>query len=250
VGKEAPGTTLIHSLVEAVLAQPPDISDTFVREVEENLRRDRLRDFSTKYAGWMIVGVILFLAAAGGWIYWQDYRTRQSEKAVEELAQVFADSGKAGAVNVPQRLDALSNNSSKAVRASGLFARAAYALQQNDTQTAISRYRQIAADKSLPQPYRDLALIRQTTLEFDALKPDQVIARLQPLAKPGTPWFGSAGELTAMALIKQGKKADAGRLLTQISKDPGVPDAMRARASQLASTLGVDINSATTLLAQ
>jgi hypothetical protein len=232
------------------LAQPPEISDTFVREVEENLRRDQLRDFSKKYAGWMIAAVILFLAAAGGWIYWQDYRARQSEKAVEGLAQVFADSGKAGAVNIDQRLDALANNGSKAVRASALMARAAQAIQQNDNKSAIARYRQIAADTSLPQPYRDLALIRQTTLEFDGLKPDQVIARLQPLAKADTPWFGSAGELTATALIKQGKKAEAGNLLAQISKDPKVPDAMRARASQLASTLGVDMNSATPLLAQ
>jgi hypothetical protein len=232
------------------LAQPPEISDTFVREVEENLRRDQLRDFSKKYAGWMIAAVILFLAAAGGWIYWQDYRARQSEKAVEGLAQVFADSGKAGAVNIDQRLDALANNGSKAVRASALLARAAEAIQQSDSKSAIARYRQIAGDTSLPQPYRDLALIRQTTLEFDGLKPDQVIARLQPLAKADTPWFGSAGELTAMALIKQGKKAEAGNLLAQISKDPKVPDAMRARASQLASTLGVDMNSATPLLAQ
>ena len=232
------------------MAQPPDISDTFVREVEENLRRDQLRDFSKKYAGWMIAGVVLFLAAAGGWIYWQDYRAKQSEKSVEELAQVYADSGKAGAVNVDQRLDTMSKNGAKAVRASALYARADEALQANDAKTATERFRQIAADSSLPQPYRDLALIRQTALEFDALKPDQVIARLQPLANPGTPWFGSAGELTAMALIKQGKKADAGRLLAQISRDPGVPGAMRGRASQLATTLGVDTNSATPLLAQ
>ena len=232
------------------MAQPPEISDTFVREVEENLRRDQLRDFSKKYAGWMIATVILFLAAAGGWIYWQDHRAKQSEKAVEGLAEVFADSGKPGAVNLDQRLDALANSGSKAVRASALLARATEAIQQNDSKGAIGRYRQIAADSSLPQPYRDLALIRQTALEFDGMKPDQVIARLQPLAKPGTPWFGSAGELTAVALIKQGKNAQAGNLLAQISKDPKVPEAMRARASQLASTLGVDMNSAPPLLAQ
>jgi hypothetical protein len=52
------------------LAQPPDITDTFFREVDENLRRDNLRDFAQKYAGWLIAAVVLFLAASGGWIYW------------------------------------------------------------------------------------------------------------------------------------------------------------------------------------
>lgn len=232
------------------MAQPPDISETFVREVEENLRRDQLRDFSTKYAGWMIAAVVLFLAAAGGWIYWQDYRARQSEKAVEELAKVFADSGRPGAVNLTQRLDALSKDHDKAVRASAMFASAAQALQGGDAKSARVQYMRIAGDASLPQPFRDLALIRQTTLEFDGLKPEQVIARMQPLVKPGAPWFGSAGELTAIALIKQGKNRQAGELLVQISKDPQAPGALRARVAQLATTLGVDLAGSTPLLAQ
>ena len=81
----------------------------------------------------------------------------------------------------------------------------------------------------MPQPYRDAALIRQTALEFDPLKPEEVIARMEPLAKPGNPWFGSAGEMTAMALIKQGKKAEAGQLFGAIAKDKQVPDSLRAR---------------------
>ena len=232
------------------MAQPPDSSETFVREVEENLRRDQLRDFSKKYAGWMIAAIVLFLAGAGGWIFWQDYCARQSEQAVEELAKVFADSGKPGAVNVTQRIDALSKDQDKAVRASAMFASAAQALQGGDAKAARAQYLRIAGDDSLPQPFRDLALIRQTTLEFDGLKPDQVIARMQPLVKPGGPWFGSAGELTAIALINQGKKAQAGQLLVQISKDPQAPGALRARVAQLATTLGVDLSSPTPLLAQ
>src|SRR5690349_23992238 len=41
------------------LAQPPEINETFVREVEENLRRDQLRDFAKKYGGFIIVLVVL-----------------------------------------------------------------------------------------------------------------------------------------------------------------------------------------------
>ncbi|HEY0164966.1 MAG TPA: hypothetical protein VGB39_06300, partial [Sphingomicrobium sp.] len=85
-----------------------------------------------------------------------------------------------------------------------------------------------------------LGLIRATTMEFDTIRPEQVIARLQPLAKPGNAWFGSAGELTAMALIKQGKKTEAGRLFAAIAADRQVPESIRARAVQIAGTLGVD----------
>jgi hypothetical protein len=77
-------------------------------------------------------------------------------------------------------------------------------------------------------------------MEFDTLRPEQVIERLRPLAKPGNPWFGSAGELTAMAMVKQGKKNEAGRLFAANAADRQVPESNRARSVQIAGTLGVD----------
>jgi hypothetical protein len=77
-----------------------------------------------------------------------------------------------------------------------------------------------------------------------------VIARLEPLAKPGEPWFGSAGEMTALALIKQGKKQEAGQLFATIAKDNGVPETIRTRAVQVAGTLGVDASAALPTQAQ
>jgi hypothetical protein len=232
------------------LAQPPDITETFVREVDENLRRDRARDFGKKYAGWMIAAVVLFLAASGGWIYWQNYRAQQSELAVDQLAQIYTALGKGQVGTAPARLDVLSKDRSDAIRASALFGRAAVALQQNDTKLATAKFREIVADSSLPQAFRDLALIRQTALEFDALKPDQVIARLAPLAKADSPWFGSAGEMTAMALIKQGKTAQAAQLFAEIAKNKEVPDQVRARSVQMASSLGVDVANVMPQIAQ
>ena len=224
------------------MAQPPDISETFVREVDENLRRDRLRDAAKKYSGWLIAAVVLFLGASGGYIYWQDYQRKQNEKAVEQLAQVFTEVSKGQTQTAPARLDTLSKDHSKAVRASAGFGRAAMAIEQNDPKLAIAKFRGMAEDTSLPRPFRDLALIRQTALEFDSLKPEEVIARMQPLTKPGAPWFGSAGELTAMALIKQGKKAEAGRLFAAIARDEQAPEPLRGRAVQMASSLGVDVS--------
>jgi hypothetical protein len=224
------------------LAQPPDITETFVREVDENLRRDQLSGFAKKYSGWIIAAVLLFLAASGGFIYWRGYQQKQNEQAVEQLAQVFTDVSKGNIQTAPARLDKLSKDNSKAVRASAAFGRAAVAIEQNDPTLAASKFKAISQDDSLPRPFRDLALIRQTALEFDSLNPDEVIARMQPLTKPGAPWFASAGEMTGMALIKQGKKAEAGRLFAAIARDESAPDTVRARAVQMASSLGVDVS--------
>jgi hypothetical protein len=232
------------------LAQPPDISETFLREVDENLRRDRLRDFFKAYGNWLIAAVILFLAASGGFIWWKQHEVQRSAAQVEQLAQVYKDVGTGNMATAPQQLDELSKSGSNAVRASALFARAALALQQNDVKAAAGTYKSIANDSGLPKPYRDAALIRQTALEFDQLQPQEVIGRLEPLAKPGEPWFGTAGEMTALAMIRQGKKQEAGQLFAAIAKDPGVPQTIRARAVQVAGSLGVDARTALPTQAQ
>ncbi|HEY4070631.1 MAG TPA: tetratricopeptide repeat protein [Sphingomicrobium sp.] len=226
------------------MAQPPDITETFVREVDENLRRDRIRDFFKDNTALLIGAVVLFLAASGGLIWFQQHRQDLAEQHVEQLAQIYKDIGAGKTSKVAQQLDDLSNSSSKSVQASAMFTRAAFALQQNDQKLAIATYKKLADDSSLPQAYRDAALIRQTALEFDQLQPDQVIARLQSLAKPGNPWFGSAGEMTALALVKQGKKQEAGQLFATIAKDKDAPQSIRDRSIQIAGSLGVDASAA------
>ena len=226
------------------MAQPPDAGETFLREVDENLRRDQMRDFFKAYGNWLIAGVVLFLAASGGLIWWRQHQVQKSEAEVEQLSGVYADIGAGKTTQAQQKLDQLSDSGSKSVRASARFARAALAIQQGDTKTATETYKSIAAESSLPQPYRDAALVRQTALEFDRLQPQEVIARLAPLAKPGEPWFGSAGEMTALALAKQGKRAEAGQLFATIANDTTVPSSIRNRATQLAASFGIDVSAA------
>jgi hypothetical protein len=232
------------------LAQPPDISETFVREVDENLRRDQLRDFFKKNGTWLIAAVIVFLAASGGFIWWKQHQVQRSEGEVEQLAQIYKDVGSGDVSKAPQQLGQLSNSGSKGVRASAEFARAAVALQQNDSKSAIGIYKSIAGDDGYPQAYRDAALIRQTALEFDQLQPQDIISRLQPLTKPGEPWFGTAGEMTALSLLKQGKKDESAQLFVAIARDASVPKTIRARAVEVAGSLGVDATSAFRATAQ
>jgi hypothetical protein len=226
------------------------MTETFVREVDENLRRDNLRDFFKAYGNWMVGAIILFLAISGGLIWWNQHRIQQHEGQVQQLAQIYKDIGSGNVAKAPQQLDELSRSGSKSVRATALFARAALAIQQNDTKLAVSTYQSLANDSGLPAPYRDAALIRQTSLEFDQLKPQDVIDRLAPLTKAGEPWFGTAGEMTALAMLKQGKNREAGQLFAAIAKDKGVPDAIRARSIQVAGSLGVDVSAALQTQAQ
>lgn len=222
------------------MALPPDTAESFVREVDENLRRDQVRDMAKSYGKWIMAAAILFLAAVGGYLYWQD---RQEKQAIAQSEAMSAALDKVAGGNVKAALaemTPLGENSNDVTRATALLGRAALALRQSDRKAAIDLYRQVAADDGLPQPFRDLATVRGTMTEYDALKPDEVIARLSALSKPGNPYFGSAGEMTGLALLAKGDRAGAGRMFASVAADKQVPPSIRSRAVQLAGSLGVD----------
>ena len=50
------------------MALSPDSSETFAREVDENLRRDQMRDLAKAHGKWLIAAVVLFLAGVAGWL--------------------------------------------------------------------------------------------------------------------------------------------------------------------------------------
>ena len=219
---------------------PDTPNESFLREVDENLRRDQARDFAKKYGGWLIAAVVLFLAAVGGWLYWQQYQQKQAEAQSEELTKIYSQIGAGQTKQAQQGLQGLESSGNSVVRTLALLTEAAVALDANDKATAIAKYNAVANDSRAPQPYRDVALIRSVGMQFDQMTPEDVISRLQPLTKPGEPWFGTAGELTAMAYIKQGNRAAAGKLFAAIAADNNAPPTLRSRSAQIAGTLGVD----------
>jgi len=226
------------------LALPPDPLESFQREVDENLRRDQLADFGKKYGKWIALGVFLFLVAVGGSLFWQDRVIKKQEAQAEELADIVKDLGAGQKDGADQRLAALAEEGKGATRAAALMASAALKLQSADREGAIAGYKAVAEDDDLPQPYRDLALIRQTLLEIDSnlIQPDAVIARMQPLTVPESPWYGTAGEITASALLKAGRKDEAGKLFAAIAENASVPQSLRERAADVALSLGATVN--------
>jgi hypothetical protein len=222
------------------LALPSDPAESFVREVDENLRRDQLRDMAQSHGKWIALAVVLLLVAVGGFLFWQD---RQKQQAAVDSETISTALDKVASGNVKaarEELAPLADSSNDMTRASAIFGQAALALRQNDRKTAIDLYRKAAGDEGLPQAYRDLATVRLTLTEFDQLKPDEIITRLSELAQPGKPFFGTAGEMTGMAMIAKGDRTGAGQLFARIAADKQVPQSVRARAVQIAGSLGVD----------
>ena len=214
--------------------------EAFLREVDDAVRASDLTGFWTRYGRWLLVALVAVLLAFGGWIVYQNQlqaaADKQSEEFVEAMDKLRAGDEKGGRAT----LAVLAKADQPGYRAMAQLVEANLLGEDGQTKKAVAIYAKVAGDATLPQAFRDIALIRQTSAEFDTLSPQAVVDRLKPLAKAGNPWFGSAGEMTAIAYMKMGKDNLAGPIFAQITKQDGIPQSLRSRAQQMAGALGVD----------
>jgi hypothetical protein len=222
------------------LAIKPVSNETFYREVDEELRRDQLSSMWKRYGWYFVGGIVLLLAGIGGFIWWQNQKQVRAGEHGETLTSVFQDVQAGKANTAAPRLDQLAKEGSPGYRAAALLTKADIAIQNGNDAAAIAAFKAVAEDDGLAEPYRNLALIRQTTIEFDSLAPAAVIQRLQPFAQAGNPWFGSAGELVGLAYLKQQQPDRAARIFAAMAGDRSLPASLRSRAVQMAGALGVD----------
>ena len=214
--------------------------DVLLREVDEAVRQDEAAEFAKRHGKSIVALVVLALAAFAAWLWWKDHREDQRDKGSEQYVQAL-DQLEAGRTKLAETaLAPIAEDGTPAASAGARMLQAGLLIAKGDTARATTMLFAIADDKDTPPAYRDLATIRGVAASFDTMKPEDAIARLKPLAKPGNPWFGSAGELLAMAYLRQGKKDLAGPLFASIAKDDDAPKSMRSRARQMAGMLGYD----------
>ena len=221
-------------------AAPSREDEILMREIDEAVRQDDAKEFFDKYGVPLGAGLALLIAAMFGYYWWDSSNEAKLEAESEAIISAL-DSVDAGDFpGAEDKVAPLIEEGSAGARSTARLLQAAAALEQEDPARAIELYAAIAADEDAPQPLRDLALVREVATNFDDREPADVIAKLADLAVPGNAFFGSAGELTAIAHLEAGNREEAGTLFAAIARDEELPETLRSRARQMAGLLGVD----------
>ena len=212
--------------------------DALLREVDDAVRQGDMDHFFSTWGKPLLGVVIAGLAAFGGYIYWNNQQEGEMESASEELILALEQLENNNTAGATTRLEAITGEGSAVLAAKML--RAGQLAEAGNDKEASALLGEVANDDKAPEPMRNLALIRQTSLNFDAMKPADIVAAMQPLAVPGEPFFASAGELLAHAYLAQGKRDEAGALFGEIVRHEDTPRSARARMLNMAGILGVD----------
>jgi hypothetical protein len=205
--------------------------DSFIDEVTEEVRRDKLFALFRKY-GWIGILVVALTVGGAAWNEWQKSRVRASAEAFGDavLTALDAESPEARAAAL-----AAVPAEGKQVALRGLMLASDPA---QDRAGALAALEAVAADASLAPAWRDLAVLRRVLILGAKAPVADRRAALDPIAAPGRPYRTLALEQLAYLLVEEGRKPEAITALQALVDDQEAPSGLRARAGQMIVALG------------
>ena len=200
----------------------------FIREVDEEYRRDRIMAIWKRYSGVIVGVIVLVVAGVGGWRYWQHMERQRAEAAAVRYEEAVRLAREGKSDEAEQRLAALAKEAPPGYQTLSRFRLAAEQGRQN-ADAGAKAYDALAADGGVEPVMQDLARLRAAMLRIDTADPAAVQPSLERLATPTNVWRHTARELLGLSALKRGDYDAAGRWFDQIAADRDTPQGLRGR---------------------
>ncbi|HYI90368.1 MAG TPA: tetratricopeptide repeat protein [Beijerinckiaceae bacterium] len=200
----------------------------FIREVDEEYRRDRIMAIWKRYSGVIVGVIVLVVAGVGGWRYWQHMERQRAEAAAVRYEEAVRLAREGKSDEAEQRLAALAKEAPPGYQTLSRFRLAAEQGRQNPDAGA-KAYDALAADGGVEPVMQDLARLRAAMLRIDTADSAAVQPSLERLATPTNVWRHTARELLGLSALKRGDYDAAGRWFDQIAADRDTPQGLRGR---------------------
>ena len=213
-------------------------TDSFIDEVSEEIRREKLFKTFRKY-GW--IGVALVVIVVGGTGY------REYSRAAEKTASETFGSSVLEALqeNDPSaRVAQLDTITAPNASAGAMIAmlQAAELASDKDGAGAAAKLEAAAVSGDLDQMYRDILNFKRLTVVESGIDAGERRMGFEQLATPGNPLRLLAEEQLALLDLAAGDSAAAVNRLSMILEDAELTQGLRQRAGQLMIALGQDPN--------
>ena len=209
-------------------------TDSFIEEVNEEVRRDKLYGLLRRY-GWIAVLAILLIVGGAAF---SEYRKAQVRSEAEALGDAML-----AALTAPDntgRAEALSNISASSATSAAVLRlmTAAEQADAGDSESAVATLNTLAVDGDVPAIYRQLAQFKAITLQGDDAPVADRRQALEVMAQPGHAFRLLATEQLALIDIETGDPDGAISRYQTILSDAEVSADLQQRALQVIVALG------------
>ncbi|MEM9043375.1 MAG: tetratricopeptide repeat protein [Pseudomonadota bacterium] len=202
-------------------------TDSFIREVNEEIERDRMNRMLKKWGPYIAVLIILIVGAAAAW----NWKQEQDRQAREEIGRVLLS---ADPLVIEDNQDALTGGAAIL----GHLRLAEIEVAAGNVEAALRHYNAVAENPEASLAFADLAALRILRLRAVQEPPKDLLALIDPLTGPERPYRLLALELRAVLLLNDDQVNDAHADLRAIMADPERTGNLQARAEQLLRASG------------
>ncbi len=212
------------------------MSDIF-KEVDEDLRHDRLKKLWDRFGPFVIgLAILIVVATAGyrGWVYWQE---KQAQATGDRFLAALSLSSEGKHDKAITALKAIEANGSGSYPVLAGFRVASEMAVTGDTKGAIAEYDAIAAKSGNSEEIKALARLRAAALLVDTMSLADLEKRLGDLAGTGNAWRHNARELLGLAAWHDNDFEAARKYFDEINKDQETPADLRQRAQVMLSLI-------------
>lgn len=203
-------------------------NDTIFREVDEELRSDRMRALWKRFGPYIIgaaAAVVLLVAANEGWKWWQESSAARSSEQFYAALELAEAGDTAGAVAALEQVEAEGSGGYPTL---ARFREAAILAREGDVGDAVAAYDALATAENNSQ-LRDLALVLAAYLLVDSGDADAVRQRVGGVAVEGHPLRNAAREALGLAQYRGGDESAALTTFEAVLEDPVVSPELRNR---------------------
>ena len=211
----------------------------FIREVDEELRRENWEILWKKYGKFAIAAALALVLGTAAVVGWREYDRDRRMTAGDGFGMVIAEVE--NTKDPAWAADMLAAYIADAPAGYATMARlreAKLRADAGDREAAIALYEALAADSAVEPLFRDLAAFYSVRMQVDGGDAITLDARLSLLAADGNPWRYSARELQAVVALNSGDSAAAREIFTRLADDMEAPDSLRTRATEMLRAMG------------
>ncbi len=209
------------------------MSDSFIREVDEDIRQKQLQDLWKRFGKFIIgIAVGIVVIVAGRAIYTNVVESKYSEQAAN-----FSSALKQEAAAISSALDPVISSDVDGYKIVATFKKAELAVTDGNNAEAVKILDQFIQTAGVAQIYKDMASIQASMLELDTATTDQLRARLALTLNSGNGFQYLAEELIALSELKGGDVDAAKERFLALTENLEVPNGVKTRAEQYLSVI-------------
>ena len=206
------------------------MNDQVLREIDEDLRNERLRKFWKRYRVPILGAVALLVAITAGSSIWQDYQSKKAGEAMVKLDAAIQQLQNGDAAAAAGKFAQLGEESRGDLHDMALLWQARAEAQDNKADAALSTLTTLVKNPlGSDLVWRDMACLGLMAANADT-PASCASSGNSPLKSQRLEWH-------AALLWQQGKQDEARVLLRAIVDDEGTPQTQRERARRLMRAL-------------